>query len=63
MLRQLVNKVNKAMAFYVKELLLTLTLIKCDQPCLMDQIQGIGTDTDVNPAKAPSDQGVFAKCR
>ena len=63
MLRQLSIKVNKAMAFYVKELLLTGTLTRCNWPSLVDQISVIGTDMDVNPANASGDPGVFAKCR
>ena len=55
MFRQLGTEVNKAMAFYVKELLLTGTLTRCKRPSLLDQIQVIGTDMDVNPAKAPFD--------
>jgi len=38
MLRQLGTKVNKAMAFYVKELLLTGTMNRFDRARLIDQI-------------------------
>ena len=54
-------KVNKAMAFYVKELLLTGMLTKCDWPYLINQIQVNGRGMDINLAKAPCDQDVFAK--
>ena len=37
MLGQLVMKVNKAMAFFVKELLLTTMLTRCDWPSLINQ--------------------------
>ena len=63
MLRQLGTKVNKAMAFYVKELLLIGPFTSCDWPSPIDQIQVIGTDMDVNPAKTSCNWGVFARCR
>ena len=59
MLRQLGTKVNKAVAFYVKELLLTLVLTRFKRPDLIDQIWMIGAGMDVNPVKAPRDRQCF----
>ena len=63
MLRQLSIKVNKAMAFYVKELLLTGTLTRCDELYLIDHLQLNGRGMEVNLAKAPYHQDVFAEYR
>ena len=62
MLRQLGTKVNNAMEFYIKELLLIGTLTRCERTSLIDQILLIGTDMDVKHAKARVNQGVFARC-
>ena len=59
MLRQLCNKVNKAVAFYVKELLLTVAMTRFKRPNLIDQIWMIGAGMDVNPVKAPRDRRCF----
>ena len=61
MLGQLVAKVNKAMAFYVKELLLTTMLTRYDWASLTNQIQVVGNGMDITPKKAPFDPGVFTK--
>ena len=59
MLRQLGTKVNKAVAFYVKELLLTVVMIRFERPDLIDQIWMIGEGMDVKPLKAPDDRRCF----
>ena len=59
MLRQLGTKVNKAVAFYVKELLLTLAMNRFKRPDLIDQIWMIGLGMDVKPVKAPHDRRCF----
>ena len=59
MLRQLGIKVNKAVAFYVKELLLTVAMTRFKRPNLIDQIWMIGAGMDVNPVKAPRDRQCF----
>ena len=59
MLRQLDIKVNKAMTFYVKELLLTLAMTRFKRPDLIDQIWMIGAGVDVNPVKVPRDRWCF----
>ena len=59
MLRQLGTKVNKAMAFYVKELLLTVAMTRFKRPDLIDQIWMIGAGMDVKPVKAPHDRRCF----
>ena len=59
MLRQLGTKVNKGVAFYVKELLLTLVMTRFKRPDLIDQIWMIGAGMDVNPVKAPRDRRCF----
>jgi len=59
MLRQLGTKVNKAMAFYVKELLLTVVMTRFKRLDLIDQIWMIGSSMEVNPVKAPRDRRCF----
>ena len=59
MLRQLGTKVNKAVAFYVKELLLTVAMTRFKRPDLIDQIWMIGAGMDVKPVKAPHDSWCF----
>ena len=59
MLRQLGTKVNKAVAFYVKELLLTVAMTRFKRPDLIDQLWMIGAGMDVNPVKAPRDRRCF----
>ena len=56
MLRQLGTKVNKAVAFYVKELLLTMTITRSKRPDLIDQIWIIGAGMDVKPLKILHDR-------
>ena len=59
MLRQLGNKVNKGVAFYVKELLLTLVMTRFKRPDLIDQIWIIGAGMYLKPLKAPHDRRCF----
>ena len=59
MLRQLDIEVNKAVAFYVKELLLTVAMKKFKRPDLIDQIWMIGAGMDVNPVKVPRARRCF----
>ena len=47
------------MAFYVKELLLTVAMTRFKRPDLIDQIWVIGAGMDVNPVKAPRDRQCF----
>ena len=61
MLGQLGLKVNKAMAFYIKELLLTILLTGCDWPGLANQTYVVGNGMNINPNNAPFDPGVFTK--
>ena len=48
------------MAFYVKELLLTGTRTRRCWSSLIDQIEIVSLGMEVNRAKAPNEQGVFA---
>ena len=61
MLRQLGTKVNKAVAFYVKELLLTVAMTRFKRPDLIDQIWMIGAGMNVKTLKAPHDRRCFFK--
>ena len=61
MLRQLDIKVNKAMTFYIKELLLTVAMTRFKRPDLIDQIWMISAGMDVEPVKAPHDRRCFFK--
>jgi len=46
-------------AFYVKELLLTVAMTRSKRPDLIDQIWMIGAGMDVKPVKAPHDSRCF----
>ena len=61
MLRQSGTKVNKAVAFYVKELLLTVAMTRFKRPDLIAQMWMIGAGMDVKPVKAPHYRRCFFK--
>ena len=59
MFKQLSAKVNKAVAFCLKELLLTLEMTGNEGPDLIDQIWLIGVGMDVKHVKATPDKRCF----
>ena len=49
MLGQLKTEVNKAVAFHVKELLLTKVMTRCNKPDLINQVCVTGAIIDLKP--------------